>query len=337
MRSNSRSVLLALAGLSLSVVMAGCKPNDAEEGTPNASGTSRGRGSSEVIVDGSSTVAPITTAVAEEFSRKNRNVRVGVGTSGTGGGFKKFINGEIDICDASRIISESEKEALKERGIEYIELKVGMDGITVVVNPENDWMENVSVDQLNKIWSEGSKITKWSEIDSSYPDEPLKLFGPDTDSGTFDYFTEEICGGTGASRSDYQQSADDNFLVTGVAGEKNAMGYFGFAYFVENKAKLKAVPVSNGGEPVMPNEQTIESGEYAPLSRPMFLYVTKSALKRPEVVDFLRFYFSEEGSGLVAETGYIKLSPEMQAEQVKTLEDAIAEVQGSAAPSQAAE
>jgi len=198
----------------------------------------------ELIVDGSSTVAPVSTAMAEEFSRKHRSVRVPVGTSGTGGGFKKFCHGEIAICDASRHIKESEIELCKEAGIEYLELEICLDGITIVVNPAADWIAGITVADLNKLWNPKSEIKKWSDLNPTFPDADIKLFGPDTDSGTFEYFTEEICGGKGASRSDYQQSADDNFLVTGVTGDKYALGYFGYAYYIENQQKLKALAVA---------------------------------------------------------------------------------------------
>lgn len=198
----------------------------------------------QVLVDGSSTVAPITTAVAEEFHKVQPEVRVPVGTSGTGGGFKKFCHGETDISNASRPIKESEIELCRQNKIEYIELKIAIDGLTVVVNPKNTWVDGLSVAELKQIWGADSKVKKWSDINPSFPNAEIKLFGPDTDSGTFDYFTEEICGGKGASRSDYQQSADDNFLVTGVAGDVHALGYFGYAYYVENQEKLKALAIA---------------------------------------------------------------------------------------------
>lgn len=198
----------------------------------------------EVMVDGSSTVAPITTAVAEEFSRAHVNVRVPVGTSGTGGGFKKFCAGEIDICDASRPIKESEQDLCRQAKIEYLELRIAMDGLTVVVNPKNNWMDGLTMQDLEKIWSPQSTVRKWSDLNPAFPDAEIKLFGPDTDSGTFEYFTEEVCHQKGASRSDYQQSADDNFLVTGVANDTYALGYFGFAYYAENNDKLKAVAIA---------------------------------------------------------------------------------------------
>lgn len=304
----------------------GCKPGEQQgAGGPGSSSSASGRLSGEVLVDGSSTVAPITTAVAEEFSKMHQGVRVPVGTSGTGGGFKKFCNGEIDICDASRPIAESELKLCEERNIVPVELKVAIDGLTVAVNPQNDWLKSLSIEELKKIWAADSQVKKWSDINPEYPDESIKLFGPDTDSGTFDYFTEEILGKKGASRSDYQQSADDNFIVTGVASDKYALGYFGYAYYVENTSKLKAVPIAaEGGEPVAPTPETIESGAYTPLSRPLFLYVRTSSLERPETREFLQYYLSEEGRELVTEVGYIPLGEEQYSQQVQKLEEAIA-------------
>lgn len=204
--------------------------------------------SGEVVIDGSSTVAPISVAVSEEFSKQHRGVRVPVGTSGTGGGFKRFIEGSTDINDASRPIKEEEVTALKENGIEVVELKIAIDGLTVVVNPENNWVDGMTVAQLKQIWEPGSTVKLWSDVNPEWPQEELKLFGPDTDSGTFDYFTEVVCGEGGASRSDYQQNADDNFLVTGVAGDKYALGYFGYAYYIENEDQLKALAIAPAGE-----------------------------------------------------------------------------------------
>jgi phosphate transport system substrate-binding protein len=200
--------------------------------------------SGDVVIDGSSTVQPITAAVAEEFSKQHPEARVPVGTSGTGGGFKKFIEGVLDINDASRPIKASEAAACREKGIEYLELMVAIDGLTVVVNPENHWCDGLTVDQLTAIWEPDSKIRKWSDLRPDWPDEPIKLFGPDADSGTFDYFTEVICGETGRIRTDFQPSTDDNVLVTGVAGDKYALGYFGFAYYLENQGQVKGLAIA---------------------------------------------------------------------------------------------
>jgi phosphate binding protein len=200
--------------------------------------------SGEVSIDGSSTVAPVSVAVAEEFSKKHSRVRVPVATSGTGGGFKRFLRGEIDINDASRAIQDSEVALAKEQNIEYLELKIAIDGLTVVVNPENDWCDGMTIADLKKIWEPGSTVKAWSDVRPEWPSESITLFGPDTDSGTFDYFTEEVCGEAKASRPDYQQNADDNFLVTGVAGDKYALGYFGYAYYVENQDAVKALAIA---------------------------------------------------------------------------------------------
>ena len=300
-----------------------------KSGAPKTGASGSGAGA-EIIIDGSSTVAPISTAVSEEFSIANPGVRVPVGTSGTGGGFKKFVLGETDINDASRPIKESEIELCKEHGIEFIELKVAIDGLTVVVNSANDFCQDLSTDELKRLWEPESKVSKWSEVRAGFPEEDIELFGPDTDSGTFGYFTEEICGAEGASRSDYQQSADDNFLVTGVAGDKYALGYFGYAYYIENKEKLKAVAISTeGGKAILPEPRTIEDGTYTPLSRKLFLYVNKASLSKPMMADFLRYYFSEDGRALIKESGYISLSDEEFAAQLEILEQAITEASGN--------
>lgn len=296
-------------------------------GTDAPSGDRTGGDQKRILIDGSSTVYPISQAVAEEFQASQPNVKVVVGTSGTGGGFKKFVAGETDINDASRPIKEKEIEQCRENGIEYLELKVAIDGISVVVNPENDWCQAITVAQLKKLWEPGSTVTKWNELDPSWPDEEIRLFGPDTDSGTFDYFTDVICGEEGASRTQYTPSTDDNVLVRGVSGEKYALGYFGFAYYLENAAKLKAVPVSETddvADAVAPTPETIEGGEYTPLSRPLFLYVNKAKLARPELADFLTYYL-EEGQDLVGEVGYVRLGKETHEETVNTLKQAIAE------------
>jgi len=256
----------------------------------------------EVKIDGSSTVYPITQAMAEEFSYEYPRVRVTVGVSGTGGGFEKFTVGETAINDASRQIKESEAAKAKENGIEYTRFVVGSDGITVVVNPENDWVSDITVEELHQIWKPDSKVQKWSDVRSEWPDEEIDLYGPGADSGTFDYFTEAIVGKEGASRSDYTASEDDNVLVRGVTGNKYALGYFGYAYFEENQDKLKALAV-NGVEPSV---KTISNGNYTPLARPLFIYVNNEAAKRDEVKAFLNFYF-KNAQELVPQTGYVAL------------------------------
>ncbi|UCG76489.1 MAG: PstS family phosphate ABC transporter substrate-binding protein [Gemmatimonadota bacterium] len=259
-----------------------------------------------VALDGSSTVFPISEAVAEEFQIANPSVRVTVGISGTGGGFKKFCAGETDISDASRPIKESERELCAENGIEPIEVPVAWDGVTVVIHPKNDWASCMTVDELKRIWQPGSTVNRWSDARDGWPDMEIKLYGPGTDSGTFDYFTEAIVGEEDASRADYTASEDDNVLVVGVEGDQESLGYFGFAYYEENQDRLKAVAVDSGTGCVAPNRATIESGEYAPLSRPMFIYLNPSSLARPEVRSFVGFYLAN-ATALVPEVGYVPL------------------------------
>lgn len=258
----------------------------------------------DVAVDGSSTVYPITEAAAEEFGAQHKNVRVTVGIAGTGGGFKKFCNGETDISNASRAIKDSEKDACKTAGIEYEEFLVGLDGLTVVVNPGNTFAACLKVEQLKAIWNNDSTVKNWKDIDPAFPDQPLVLYGPGTDSGTFDFFTEVVNGKAKQSRSDYTASEDDNVLVQGVGGDMNAMGYFGLAYFLENKDQLKALEIDGGKGCVAPSFDTVNTGAYKPLSRPLYIYVNKAALARPEVFEFVKFYLSGS-EALVNEVGYV--------------------------------
>jgi phosphate transport system substrate-binding protein len=265
-----------------------------------------------VKVDGSSTVFPITEAVAEEFQKINAGMRVTVGISGTGGGFKKFVRGEIDISAASRPILAAEMIEAKKNGIEYIELPVGFDGLTVVINPKNDFLKELSVADLKKIWEPAAQgtITKWNQVRPEWPDEKITLYGAGSDSGTFDYFTEATVGKAKSSRGDYTASEDDNVLVKGVAADKHALGYFGYAYFAPNAAKIKAVPIVNAqGKAILPSEQSIKDGTYNPLSRPMFIYVNKKSVGRPEVKKFVEFYL-KDGPKLVAEVKYVALPAE---------------------------
>ena len=257
-----------------------------------------------IAADGSSTVFPITQAIAEEFNAEEPGVQISVGVSGTGGGFEKFCAGETDISDASRPIEQEEMEICQQNNIEYVELQVAIDGLSVVVNPANTFVECLTVDELKAIWEPGSKIDNWSQVREGFPDQPLTLYGAGTDSGTFDYFTDVIVGEEGASRSDYTPSEDDNVLVQGVAGDPNALGYFGYAYFVQSRDKLRAVAIDGGNGCVMPSEQTINSGEYAPLSRPLFIYVAKDAVRRPEVRSFVDFYLGTVND-LISDVGYI--------------------------------
>lgn len=262
-----------------------------------------------VKIDGSSTVFPITEAVAEEFNKLEPNVQVTVGVSGTGGGFKKFTVGETDINDASRSIKKEEAAQAATKGIKYLEVPVAYDGISIVINPKNDWAKTLSVAQLKKLWEPGSKVTKWNELNPTWPDRKIKLYGPGPDSGTFDYFTEAINGKSGACRSDFTKSEDDNMLVQGVAGDKDALGFFGFAYYVENKDKLKAVAIDNGKGAIEPSQVTINNGTYAPLSRMIFIYVSDKAGKKKEINEFVNFYIKQAAS-LVKEVGYVPLPKE---------------------------
>ena len=275
-----------------------------------ASGSYASAQSKVVKVDGSSTVFPITEAVAEEFQRDNKDTKVTVGISGTGGGFKKFVRGEIDIADASRPISEKEMADAKSAGIEYVELPIAFDALTVMVNPKNDWVKEFKVEELKKIWSPEAqqKITKWNQVNPSWPDAPLTLYGAGSDSGTFDYFTEAINGKAKSSRGDYTASEDDNVLVQGIGNDKNALGYFGYAYYAENQDKLKAVPIVNKqGKSVSPSPETVKDGSYNPLSRPIFIYVNKKALnEKPEVKKFVEFYL-KNAPELVTEVKYVPL------------------------------
>lgn len=260
-----------------------------------------------VSLDGSSTVYPISEAVAEEFLINIApRVRATVGVSGTGGGFKKFIAGEIDINDASRPISASEREGAAANGVDYLEIPVAYDGLSVVVNRNNTWVDHLTMAELQTIWQPGSAVDSWNDIRAGWPDRPIRLYGAGTDSGTFDYFTETVNGETGASRPDYTASEDDNVLVTGIEGDENALGYFGFAYYQENRERLKLVPIDGGNGPIAPDPTTINNGTYSPLSRPVFIYVNKASLARPQVRAFVEFYL-EIAPEIVSEVGYIPL------------------------------
>jgi phosphate transport system substrate-binding protein len=260
-------------------------------------GCGGGGGSSEsggtIEADGSSTVAPLVTAAAERYQREHADVRITVGVSGTGGGFERFCRGETDISDASRPIKPEERQACLRKGIQFVEFQVANDAITVVVNKQNTWAKCLSIDQLRKIWDVGSKVKSWKQVDPKFPDVELKLYGPGTDSGTFDFFTEKVNGKDGRSRSDYSASEDDNVIVQGVAGDKGGLGYFGFSYFEQNQDKLNAVAIDGGNGCVEPSVASAQSGKY-PLSRPLFVYVKKTSFQRPEVKAFIRFILDNE-------------------------------------------
>jgi phosphate transport system substrate-binding protein len=316
----------------LAVGLAGCRIREGEPESdfadpspshpaPNSSSASLPTAAKEplhgrISIDGSSTVYVLTQAVTEEFLKEHRQVRITLGRAGTGGGFKRFDVDDLDICDASRPIEPEEVEACRQNGVEYLELKVALDGLTVVVNPQNTWCRALTVEQLKQIWEAGSSVTSWNQIDPAWPSTKILLYGPDTDSGTFEYFTEVICGKRGDCRTDFQQSSDDNFLVQGVQGDKGALGYFGYAYSVLNRDTVKTIPIANGSDPasaVMPSESTIASGKYAPLSRPLFLYVNRRALRRPEVVAYLSFYL-DRSPELAAEVHSLPLPRAQYAE-----------------------
>ncbi|MCY4639106.1 MAG: PstS family phosphate ABC transporter substrate-binding protein [Chloroflexi bacterium] len=329
---SERALLLVLVGVALSLAVA-CGGDDDGGATPTAATPTAATTtaatptaatlSGTVSIDGSSTVFPVSEAVAEEFGKLHRDVRVTVGVSGTGGGFEKFCAGETDISDASRPIKDSEREKCAAADIDFIELRVGLDGLAVVANPDADWLTGITLEELNILWGPEAEetVTSWSQVRSGWPDEDIVLFGPDVDSGTFDFFTEEVNGESKASRADYTNSADDNVLVIGISGSSGASGYFGYAYYVENEDKLRIVPV----EGVTPSDETVGNGSY-PLSRPLYIYVAKQSLTKPQVREFVRYYLSEEGIPLVSDVGYTNI-PSTELEQARaTLEAAIAEV-----------
>jgi phosphate transport system substrate-binding protein len=299
-----------LAGVALAALaLTGCGGNSADG--DNAAGGEKLSG--EVKVDGSSTVAPLSEAAASFYKEQagQSGVNVSVGTSGTGGGFEKFCKGETDISDASRPIKDKEKAACEAAGIKYQELIVANDALTVVVNKENTWADCLTVDQLKKIWEPNSKVASWNQVDPSFPNEPLKLFGAGTDSGTFDYFTAEINGEEGASRTDYTASENDNVTVQGVAGTKGGLGYFGFSYFEENADKLKPLKIDGGEGCVEPSLENAQSNAYKPLSRPLFIYVSDAGVKKPQVADFVTFYI-ETIDYIVKEAKFVPLTEEQK-------------------------
>jgi phosphate transport system substrate-binding protein len=305
----------ASAGLVLTLcfvlLLAGCG------GGSNASTETNTAAAPSVIqVDGSSTVFPITEAVAEDFQKTNKGVRVTVGISGTGGGFQKFCRGETDISDASRPISATEIEACKKAGIEYIELPIAYDGLAVVVNPKNSWASAITVAELKKLWAPEAqgKITKWSQVRAGWPDREIHLFGAGVDSGTFDYFTEATVGKAKASRGDFTSSEDDNVLVQGVSGDESALGFLPLAYVESNKSALKLLPIDdgkkeNGDGAITPTAETVRNGTYQPLSRPLFIYVARKAADRPEIQKFVDSYFVSQA--LIREVGYVELTPQI--------------------------
>ncbi|MFB7640065.1 PstS family phosphate ABC transporter substrate-binding protein [Peribacillus butanolivorans] len=300
-------------------VAAGCGSNDtSNSGKGNETASDKLKG--EVIMDGSSTVFPIMEAVAEEYMTAQPDVKVSVGSSGTGGGFKKFIAGETDLSNASRPVKDEESALLDEKGIKYTEMKLAFDGISIVVNKDNDFIDKMTVDELSKLWVDNGSVKKWSDIRPEWPKEEIKFYSPGTDSGTYDYFNEVILGEKPMVEN-ATLSEDDNVLVQGVEGDKNAIGFFGFAYYAENKDKLKVVSIDNGKGAVEPTHETIKSGEYAPLSRPLYTYVSnKSVAEKEQVADYTQFVIENAGE-LSEEVGYVSLPEEEYKKDLEKLNE----------------
>jgi len=308
----------AAAAVAFALTLAACGGEDAGDATTNI-GTEQQQLSGTVRADGSSTVAPLTTVASELYKDQEPGVDVTVGTSGTGGGFEKFCAGETEISNASRPIDDEEKAICEENGIESQELTVANDALTVVVNKENDWATCLTVEQLNAIWEPGSEVNNWNQVDPSFPDEELALFGPGTDSGTFDYFTDAVNGEEGASRTDYDASEDDNVIVQGVSGTPGGLGYFGFTYYEENQDALTAVEIDGGDGCVAPSSETVQDGTYVPLARPLFIYASTQAMERPEVKAFIEFYV-ENIDQIAEEALYVPLNEEQKTELQSTLD-----------------
>lgn len=310
----------AVAGVA-ALVLAACGSGNDPQSTSDEQDSNTESLSGSVVVDGSSTVFPLTSAAAELFAAEQPDVQVSVGQSGTGGGFEKFCAGETDISDASRPIEDDEIAICEENGVTQDEFAIANDALTVVVNPENDWATCLTVEQLKAIWEPGSTVNSWNQVDPSFPDEPLLLAGAGTDSGTFDFFTDAINGEEGASRTDYQASEDDNVTIQAVEGSKGSMGYFGYSYFAENPETLKALEIDGGSGCVAPSPETAQDGSYTPLGRQLYIYPSAEALERPEVQAFVRFYI-ENIDEIVEAAGFIGLNDEQKTtlqEQFDTL------------------
>jgi phosphate transport system substrate-binding protein len=317
-----RSLLAASVGLVAATALVACDqgdespdqgPDDAMEERPPATSELSGT----ILADGSSTVGPVTQAVAEEFTKLHPKVRIPVGVSGSGGGFKKFCIGETDLSNASRHIKETEIATCTENGIGFTELAVAFDGLAVLANPSADWVDCLTVEELQRIWSPEAEdeVTRWSQVRDGFPDKELVLYGPGVDSGTFDYFTEVINGEEGLSRGDFTPSEDDNVLVQGISGDATATGFMGLAYYSANADRLKLIPVDGGAGCISPSEATVNDGTYAPLSRPLFFYVSNLAAERPEVEAFIHFYL-ENARHVAADVGYVAMPDAMYAEQI---------------------
>ncbi|MBS0203872.1 MAG: PstS family phosphate ABC transporter substrate-binding protein [Planctomycetes bacterium] len=332
--------LTVLTMLALFAGLNGCRPANPPSGnTAAGTGTTAGTTPAEntvattINVEGSSTVFLISQAVANEFEKISKH-KVSVGRSGTGGGYKKFVLRQSDIWNASRPIDDKEKAELKEKGIEWLELEVAIDGLSVAVHPKNDWCTELTIGQLRKMWTPESTVQKWNDVDSKWPDKKIAFFGADTDSGTFEYFTEVVVGKKKTSRTDYTAASDDNVLIQGVANDENALAYIPFGYCVENKDVVKVIKISpsleadNPAPAVEPTVETILSGEYQPLARPLFIYVNMEALKRSEIVEFVKFHISEASQPLVAKRGFVRMPEEKRLEMIKRLDAALKPTDG---------
>jgi phosphate transport system substrate-binding protein len=316
------TVALLLGILALAAGCGGGRGDDDEAAGTTTEASGGGDLSGRIEADGSSTVGPYTTAAAERFQQQESGVQITVGVSGTGGGFERFCRGETDLSNASRPIDDEEAQICTDSGVEPVEFQVANDALTVVVNPENDWATCLTVEQLNTIWEPGSKVSNWNQVDPSFPDQELKLFGAGTDSGTFDYFTDVINGEEGASRSDYSATEDDNVTVTGVSGDKGALGYFGYSYFEENQDTLKAVEIDGGDGCVAPSVESAQDGTYTPLSRPLFVYAKEEALARPEVEAFVRYMIDNE-TEIAEASQFVPLTDEQITKSKADLESAL--------------
>ena len=318
-----RKLLVFAVCSALALGAAACGDDDDDNGGGGGGGDGSAELSGTIRVDGSSTVAPLTEAAAELFQAENQDVRVTVGTSGTGGGFEKFCAGETDISDASRAIEEDEVKLCEKNNVAFEELQVANDGLTVVVNPNNDWASCLTVDELKTVWEPKSQVNNWSQVNPDFPDQEIELFGAGTDSGTFDYFTEAINGEEGASRTDYNATEDDNVTVQGVQGSEGAMGYFGLSYAQQNPDAVKPVEIDGGDGCVAPSAETVQDGSYKPLSRPLFIYPSAEALQRPEVKAFVEFYL-ENQQQITEQALFVPMTEEQLAES----QDKVAKLAG---------
>jgi phosphate transport system substrate-binding protein len=307
--------------------LAGCTVDRRADDSGGPGGSKSGA-SEAINVDGSSTVAPISMAIAEVYEDQHPDVVLKVERSGTGGGFDKFARGEAHICNASRPIKPSEAEACRRNGVTYTEVMVATDGLTVAVHADNDWCTALTIDQLAKLWAKDSQVQNWSDLDPDWPAESIDLFGADSKSGTYDYFKEETVGAEVPMRTDYQPNSDDNVLVEGIAGNPYALGFFGFSYYIENRDKLKAVAIAPRGQgasaAVPPSVETVASGAYTPLARPLFIYVNNGELQRSIVREFVEFHLSDEGQKLIADKGFIALNPQQLAAAREKFQQAVA-------------